>query len=101
MIITEEIEKVITGSAFITLVTQGANGDPHPIIAGKGEIVGDTVVFGIYKMEVTQKNLAKNPNAWLVACTMTDGPKGFRLTGTAAARDKQLIFTPVNAEAMI
>lgn len=101
MVITEDIKKIIEGSAFITLVTQNADGTPHPIIAGKGEVVDDTVVFGIYKMEVTQKNLAAKPNASIVACTMTDGPKGYRLTGTAKAVDKQLIFTPAKAEAMI
>lgn len=101
MIITEDVKKVIEGSAFITLVTQNADGTPHPIIAGKGEVIDDTVVFGIYKMEVTQKNLSASAHASIVACTMTDGPKGYRLTGTAAARDKQLIFTPSKAEAMI
>jgi uncharacterized protein len=101
MIITEEIKNVVEGSAFITLVTQGPDRTPHPIITGKGEVADDTIVFGIYKMEVTQKNLAQNPGAWLVACTKDGGPKGYRLTGTAAARDKQLIFTPSKAEAMI
>ena len=32
---------------------------------------------------------------------MDGGPKGYRLTGTAEAKDKQLIFTPRKAEAMI
>jgi hypothetical protein len=39
-------------------------------------------------MEETQKNILKNKNAWLVGATLSDGPKGFRLAGTAATRDK-------------
>lgn len=101
MVIKEETKGIITGSAFITLVTVGADGTPHPIIAGKGEVVDDTVVFGIYSMVVTQKNLETNNNAWIVACTMEGAPKGCRLTGTAIAKDKQLIFTPNQAEALI
>jgi predicted pyridoxine 5'-phosphate oxidase superfamily flavin-nucleotide-binding protein len=101
MIIDEEVKKVIEGSAFLSLVTVNADGTPHPIIAGKGETSGDTVVFGIYKMEETQKNLLKNKNAWLVGATKTDGPKGFRLTGTAEVRDKQLVFTAAKADKLI
>jgi hypothetical protein len=101
MIINEEAKKVIEGSAFLSLVTINADGTPHPIIAGKGEVSGDTVIFGIYKMEETQKNLLKNKNAWVVGATLADGPKGIRLTGTAAALDKQLIFTAVKADKLI
>jgi hypothetical protein len=32
---------------------------------------------------------------------MADGPKGYRLTGTAVAKDKQLIFTPAKIEKLI
>ena len=59
MIITENVKNVIENSAFITLVTQCEDGTPHPIIAGKGEVASDTVLFGIYKMEVTQKKSFK------------------------------------------
>jgi hypothetical protein len=52
-------------------------------------------------MEETQKNLSKNNKAWVVGAMMTDGPKGYRLSGTAAAKDKQLIFTPEKAEKLI
>ncbi len=101
MIINEEVKSVITGSAFISLVTLSADGTPHPIVTGKGEVAGDTVVFGIYKMEATRNNLGANPNAWVVAATKDGGPKGYRLTGTAAVKDKHLIFTPAKAEALI
>jgi hypothetical protein len=101
MVIDDDVKKVIEGSAFLSLVTLGEDGVPHPIIAGKGEVAGETVVFGIYKMEVTQKNLSRNSNAWIVGATKTDGPRGYRLTGTAAVKDKHLIFTPRKAEKLI
>ena len=101
MVINEDVKNVIEGSAFLTLVTVNADGSPHPIIAGKGQVVNDTVVFGIYKMEVTQKNLMSNKNAWVVGATKVEGAKGYRLIGTAEAKDKQLIFTPTNVDALI
>jgi len=101
MVINEDVKKVIEGSAFLSLITVDANGTPHPIIAGKGQVVSDTVVFGIYKMEITQKNLGSNKNAWVVGATMDGGPKGYRLVGTAEAKDKQLIFTPTGVDALI
>jgi predicted pyridoxine 5'-phosphate oxidase superfamily flavin-nucleotide-binding protein len=101
MIITEEIKKVIEATAFISLVTINPDGTPHPIIAGKGQVEGDTVVFGIYKMEVTQKNLGQNNKAWLVGATMEGGPKGYRLAGTAEVKGKQLVFTTVKADILI
>ncbi|SHN69785.1 pyridoxamine 5'-phosphate oxidase family protein [Desulfitobacterium chlororespirans] len=101
MIINDDIKAVIEGSAFVTLVTVGSDGTPHPIIAGKGEVSGDQVIFGIYKMEVTQKNLKTNDKAWIVGATKEGGPKGYRLSGTAQAVDKQLIFTAQTAEKML
>ncbi|QCT70571.1 MULTISPECIES: pyridoxamine 5'-phosphate oxidase family protein [Eubacterium] len=101
MKIQEDIKKVIEGSAFVVIDTVGENNLPHPIIAGKGEVGDETITFGIYKMEVTQKNLLSNPKAWVLAATMDGGPKGYRLEGTAKAEDKQLIFTPEKAEELL
>jgi hypothetical protein len=101
MVINDDIKRVVEGSAFLSLVTVNADGTPHPIIAGKGEVSGGSVVFGIYKMERTQKNLASSNGAWVVAATMDGGPKGYRLAGTAKADGKQLIFTPDNAEPLL
>jgi hypothetical protein len=101
MVINEDVKKVIEGSAFLSLVTVDANGNPHPIIAGKGQVINDTVVFGIYKMEITQKNLGLNKNAWVVGATMDGRPKGYRLIGTAETKDKQLIFTPTGVDVLI
>jgi hypothetical protein len=102
MIINEEAKKVLEEAAFITLVTVNADGTPHPIIVAKGTIAGDTISFGIYKMEQTQKNLSANKHAWLVGgAVIGETPKGCRLTGTAAAKDKQLVFTATKADALI
>jgi predicted pyridoxine 5'-phosphate oxidase superfamily flavin-nucleotide-binding protein len=101
MVINETVKQVIEGSAFLTLVTVNADGTPHPIIAGKGAVSGDQVIFGIYKMEQTQKNLLQNNQAWIVGATMVAGPQGFRLRGTASVRDKQLIFIATQADRLI
>lgn len=101
MIMNEEVKEVIGASAFIPLVTINPDGTPHPIIAGKGEVVDDTVVFGIYKMEQTQKNLSANNAAWVMAASMQGKPAGYRLTGTAEAKGKQLIFHVTRVEPMI
>ena len=102
MVITEEVKEIVQGTAFLSLVTINEDGTPHPIIAGKGEVAGDTVIFGIYKMEKTQANLLKNSDAWVVGATRAEGkPKGVRLTGTAAAQDKKLVFTVAKAEQLI
>ncbi len=99
MVIHDDVREVVEGSAFLSLVTMNADGTPHPIVAGKGEVKEDTIVFGIYKMDRTQKNLAQNKSAWVVAATGT--PKGYRLIGTAQTDGKQLIFTPSAAEPLI
>lgn len=99
MVINEDVKAVVEGSAFLSLVTMGSDGMPHPIVAGKGEVEGDSIVIGIYKMEATQKNIASNKSAWVVAAT--GAPKGYRLTGTAEAKEGKLIFTPSLAEALL
>ncbi|KPU45355.1 pyridoxamine 5'-phosphate oxidase [Oxobacter pfennigii] len=101
MIISEDVKKVLEGSAFLSIVTVDSNGTPHPIIVGKGEVSDDKVVFGIYKMEETRKNLETNSSAWVVGATKDGGPKGYRLAGTATTQDKQLIFTAASVEALI
>lgn len=101
MVLEEATKQVIEATPFLSLVTVGADGAAHPIITGRAQVVGDTVVFGIYKMETTQKNLKSDNRAWVVAATKEGGPKGYRLSGTAQVQDKQLIFTPSTVEALI
>ena len=101
MVIDDDVKRVVEGSPFLSLVTVNPDGTPHPIVAGKGELSGGNVVFGIYKMETTQKNLAAGSGAWVVAAVLDGGAKGYRLTGTAKAEGKQVIFTPDKAEALL
>lgn len=101
MVINEEMKAVIEGSPFLSLVTLGPDGTPHPIVAGKGEVRDGAVVFGIYKMVTTQKNLATNKKAWVIAAIKDGGPQGYRLKGTAEVDGKQLIFTPEIADPLL
>jgi predicted pyridoxine 5'-phosphate oxidase superfamily flavin-nucleotide-binding protein len=104
--IDEIVKKVIGESAFLVLVTVNPDGSPHPIVAGKGEVEGDNIVFGIYKMENTQRNILANDKAQVLGATVTeDRPLGFRLNGRAAAREtaagKQLVFTALAVDTLI
>jgi predicted pyridoxine 5'-phosphate oxidase superfamily flavin-nucleotide-binding protein len=105
MVIGEEVKKVIGESAFLALVTVCPDGTPHPIVAGKGTVRDDTIVFGIYKMEQTQKNLRHNNKAQVLGAMMNGGPLGFRLSGTAAiaenAARKELVFTVEGVDRLI
>ncbi len=98
----DTVREVVDGSASLTLVTLNADGTPHPIVAGSGKTAhGDRIVFGIYKMENTRKNLAVNPRAWVVAATTDGKPKGYRLIGTAVPEGKKLIFNVDVVERLI
>jgi predicted pyridoxine 5'-phosphate oxidase superfamily flavin-nucleotide-binding protein len=106
MVINDKVKRVIEESAFLVLVTVNRDGSPHPIVAGKGEVEGDCVVFGIYKMERTQRNISTNSSAQVLGAIMAEGsPLGFRLNGSAAVREsaagKQLVFTAVSADTLI
>lgn len=101
MIITNEVKTAIEGTAFVPLVTINPDGTPHLIIAGKGEAKGDDVVFGIYKMEQTQKNLTTNKFASAAVATMDGKPAGYRLIGTAVSDGKALTLSVENVEQLI
>jgi hypothetical protein len=97
MVMTEEAKRVVRESAFLVLVTVNPDGSPHPIVAGKGEVDGDTVVFGVYKMERTQRNIASNAAAQVLGAVTAGGPLGFRLYGNAAIGEvdgnRKIVFT--------
>lgn len=101
MVLDEATKQVLEETAFLCLVTIGEDGAAHPIVTGKAQVQQDAVVFGIYKMEATQKNLAANPNMWVVAATKDGGPAGFRLSGTGKIVEKQLVFTPSLVEKLL
>lgn len=98
---SEEMSTVIKNSAYLTLVTINEDGTPHPIIVGGKEQEEEAISIGIYKMEITQKNLAHDNRAWIVAATMDGKPKGFRFEGIASVVDKKVVFSPNTAEVMI
>lgn len=98
---TEEMSLVIQKSLYLTLVTINADGTPHPIIVGGKEQKEDNIAIGIYKMNVTQKNLMVNHKAWVTVATVDGDPKGFRFEGTASVMDGKVIFMPDTAEVMI
>lgn len=101
MVLNDDVKAVIAQSAFAVIVTTCPDGTPHPIVVGKAEPCGeDNLSVGVYKMEVTQKNLAANPNAQVVVSMMDGGPKGFRLYGTAVVKDKQFLFTATRADVL-
>jgi hypothetical protein len=105
MIITSDVKNVIEKSAFLSIVTTGPDGAAHPIIVGKGKVSDDKIIFGIYKMEQTRKNLRANKNAQVLGAVPPESegkmPTGYRLTGTAEAEDKQLVFTASGVEALL
>jgi hypothetical protein len=79
-----------------------ADGIPHPIIVGKGEVEGDNIVVGVYAMKVTQENLKKNDCAIMLAAQKIDGgAKGCRFIGHAKVVDGKFVFTAVKVETLI
>lgn len=102
MIINEEMKSVVKNSAFLTIVTIGLDGLPHPIIVGRGAVENDTITVGVYAMKVTQENLKKNDWAMMLAAqTMEGGAQGCRVTGNAKIVDDQFIFTATKAETLL
>jgi hypothetical protein len=81
------------------------DGTPHPIVAGKGSVSGGNVIFGIYKMEQTQKNILHNNKVQALCATMNGSPLGFRLNGTAAVAEsagcRQLILSVEHVDKLI
>lgn len=101
MKLTEEMIAVIQTSPYLTLVTMNTDGTPHPIVVGGKEQKEDRIAIGIYKMDVTQKNLTNSHRAWVTAATMDGTPKGFRFEGTATVENDKVVFAPDTAEVMI
>lgn len=103
MVITKEIKEVITKTPFVPIVTVSSQGEPHLIVVGKVLEVReeDVLVFGIYKMAQTQKNIMETGKMQVIIATTQDGPKGCRLTGQACIEGKQVMFKAEKAEALL
>ena len=61
----------------------------------------ETLVFGIYKMQVTQKNIRDNGKMQVAIATKDGGPKGYRLSGHAGIEGKQVFFKVEEAELLL
>jgi len=99
-ILTPEVREVVTQSAFVPLVTVSGDGKPHLIVVGKArEFRGDdTVVFGVYKMVTTGRNLAETG---IMQAAAVAGKKGYRLSGRARVEDQEVLFTVEQVDALL
>lgn len=103
MVITDEIKKLVTDAPIVPIVTVSAKGEPHLIVVGQVKEVkeGDVLAFGIFKMDRTQQNIKETGVMQVVLASKVDGPKGYRLTGTARLEEKQVLFKAEKAEALL
>jgi predicted pyridoxine 5'-phosphate oxidase superfamily flavin-nucleotide-binding protein len=103
VIITKEIKELITKAPTVSIATVSNEGEPHLIIVGKVAEVRDEdiLVFGIYKMQVTQQNIHDNGKMQVAIATMDGNPKGYRLSGQASIDEKQVLFKVEKAELLL
>jgi len=101
--VTKEIKELISQAPTVSIVTVSNEGEPHLIIVGKvAEVQGDdTLVFGIYKMEVTQQNIRDNGKMQVAIATKDGGSKGYRLSGKASIEGEQVLFKVGKAELLL
>lgn len=103
MVITEEIKDLISQATTVSVATVSNKGELHLIIVGEVAEVrdDDTLVFGIYKMQVTQQNINENGKMQVAIAVKDGGPKGFRLTGLANIEGKQVLLKVEKAEPLL
>ncbi|HBX23227.1 MAG TPA: pyridoxamine 5'-phosphate oxidase family protein [Desulfotomaculum sp.] len=99
-ILTPEIKDVIGQTAFVAITTLSGGGQPHLIIVGKVKDIPDdnTLIFGVYKMEKTSRNLAETG---LMQAAVVSGKKGYRLSGKARVEGDKVFFTVENADPLL
>jgi predicted pyridoxine 5'-phosphate oxidase superfamily flavin-nucleotide-binding protein len=100
VILTPEIKKVISESAFIALVSVSNEGDPHLIVVGKLQEIRDenTLIFGVYKMDKTRQNISETNILHVVAVS---GKSGYRFIGKACIKEKELLFSAEKIESLL
>ncbi|MBO8169864.1 MAG: pyridoxamine 5'-phosphate oxidase family protein [Thermoanaerobacteraceae bacterium] len=103
MVITKKIQDLIQQAPIVPIVTVSSQGEPHLIVVGQVKEVreGDTLVFGIYKMQTTQRNIRETGEMQVVIASREGGPKGYRLTGKAWVEGQQVLFKAESAEALL
>ncbi|WP_242841633.1 pyridoxamine 5'-phosphate oxidase family protein [Desulfitibacter alkalitolerans] len=89
--LSTEIKEVIVKSPYISIVTVSAEGKPHLIVVGKAAGIrnGNILAFDIYKMEKTQKNINENG---IMQVAAVYGKKGYRFSGKACVKNKEVLF---------
>ncbi len=97
---TAEMKDVIAASPFIALTSIAEDGEPHLVVVGKAKEIKDDshVVFGVYKMDVTRRNLAQTDYLQAVAVA---GKVGYRFTGKAVAQGDELVFSIQQADPLL
>lgn len=85
------MKDVILASQYIALASVSESGQPHLIVVGKVKAIKDDshLVFGVYKMEITRKNLSQTSFLQVVAVS---GKVGYRFTGKAIVHDSEVVF---------
>ena len=103
MVITDEIKQLIPQAPIVPIVTVSSQGQPHLITVGKAKEVqeNDTLVFGIHKMEQTQRNMHDTGIMQVIIATREGGSRGFRLSGSGRVEGKQVFFEAREASALL
>ncbi|OAT81755.1 pyridoxamine 5'-phosphate oxidase family protein [Desulfotomaculum copahuensis] len=104
-ILTPEIKKVISESPFLALNTMSKDGQPHLIVVGKAKEIrdDDALVFGVYKMVKTRRNLSETGVMQVVAASVKSREEahGYRLSGRAVAEDNEVLFKVEKADILL
>ncbi|WP_371380183.1 pyridoxamine 5'-phosphate oxidase family protein [Sporomusa aerivorans] len=98
--LTDEMKDAILSSPFIALTSVSKVGVPHLIVVGKVKNIAEDsqLIFGVYKMEQTRKNLTET--GWLQAVVVS-GKVGYRFTGKAVAQNDEVTLTIEQAAALL
>jgi len=99
-VLTPEVRKIITDSPYLALATISKAGQPHLIVVGKAKEIKDDncLVFGVYKMNKTQENIAETGIMQVAAAA---GKAGYRLSGKACVKENEVIFLAEKIEALL
>jgi predicted pyridoxine 5'-phosphate oxidase superfamily flavin-nucleotide-binding protein len=98
--LTPEISNIISKSAFIALVSVSNEGNPHLIVVGKVKEIRDenTLVFGVYKMDQTRKNISETG---ILQVAVVFNKTGYRFIGKACVEEKEILFSIEKIEALL
>ncbi|KKM08669.1 pyridoxamine 5-phosphate oxidase [Clostridiales bacterium PH28_bin88] len=103
MLLTDEVKELIPKAPIVPVVTVSREGEPHLITVGKVKEVRDEgiLVFGIFRMETTQKNLRETGKMQVVIASRENSPKGFRLKGEGRIEGKEVLFQVEKVESLL